>query len=152
MQASSTVLSGLPPGWQAGVAAAAAAPTRKGFSSLVQGPGSLTPHCTGRRRDSAPGRVLGYLRCPSAIPYTWCKSVCTGIYRYVPICTILGYKSVWYVLSLKSTYRYIRVCTFWKSTYQYIPVCSEIGISRYIPVHTGSWRFSIGTFKYAAVQ
>ncbi len=75
------------------------------------------------------------------------------MYRYVPVFTdfydaIVQVGMDRYVLCLKvhtGTYLYVR---FGKSTvHTSMPQLVYHGIYRYIPVHTGTWRFSIGIFS-----
>jgi hypothetical protein len=73
----------------------------------------------------------------SGIPYTWCVSryvpEYTGMYRLVRC-----YSTSWYILSLKITYLYILVCTFWE---KYIPLHTSIYLNRYISVYTSTYRY-----------
>jgi hypothetical protein len=48
------------------------------------------------------------------------------------------YSTSRYILSLKSTYWYILVCTFWE---KYIPVHTSIYHNRYISVYTRTYRY-----------
>ncbi len=105
----------------------------------------------------------------SGIPYTWCKSVFTCIYLYVPTYTMLFYNSVHtlaekYILVHTRMYFSGKVHT---STYQYVPQSesvyhntnswrfSSIGTFSSMPqymVHTRTWVFIIGTFKHTAIS
>ena len=131
--------------------------TRLVFQFLF-GPDPL--HCNERPGVGTARRATGKPTSPRRAciwnPYTWCKSViCTGIYWHVLGRLVRCYSTSWYVLLLKSTYSSGTTVTyqyvlfsyvlFRESTYQYITVCSTIGTSRYIPGHTG-------TYRYMAIQ
>jgi exodeoxyribonuclease-3 len=97
--------------WKGNVKRAGFLPRERAYFDRILGSSGETVECV----DGTSGTGLGWVDVGRAAagevpgPYTWCKSVYTGIYRYIPTCTMLGYKSV---------------CTF---------------PQKYIPVYTGMY-------------